>query len=86
VLQAALCPASPVLRQPYSAQDGFRAQADEDAAAKDVGGAALALAILAAFCRVPELARSQEVVELVPLLVKARAPPSALCLPLALPA
>ncbi|KAK9844202.1 hypothetical protein WJX81_007879 [Elliptochloris bilobata] len=48
----------------------LRAFGDTDAAAKDLGSAALALAVLAAFCRLPELAQLGEAVESIPLFVK----------------
>ena len=57
----------------WRSQADFQAFLDESAVAKDTGSAALALAILAAFCRLPELAQSSEVVESIPLFVKARA-------------
>lgn len=50
----------------------FREQPHQDVQQKHVSASALALAMLASFCRVPDLASSDTIMEKVPVFIKVR--------------
>ena len=59
----------------HACLQGVQQDRGDEARQKDASACMLALAMLASFCRVPDLAAEQDVLDKVPLLLKARRTP-----------